>query len=138
VHQKRVTNITNQVLASKHDRLCDIDLHLPERLANYKSFTDSCSEHTLCHDFPLGTLYCTKETHYVLKEFQCRCKLRVKDGPASLKSQCVNKIREFTFYPIPLRKRILSKRKTNSVFKNLRVFNYTASNLLSATKTKLC
>jgi hypothetical protein len=48
---------------SKHDRvfdLSDTDLHLPKRLANRKLFTLSWSEHTLCNDYPDGTLFCTK------------------------------------------------------------------------------
>ena len=60
---------------------------------------------TLCDDFPVGTLYCTKKSHRVFKESQC-VKLCIKDTAASLKSQCVDKISEFTFYPIPLRKKI--------------------------------
>ena len=66
----------------------DIDLRLPKRLANCKSFTQSCSEHPLCDYFPVGTLYCTKKSHHVVKESQCRCKLCIKDSPASLKSLC--------------------------------------------------
>ena len=92
---KRVTYITNQVLASKHDcvfDLCDIDLHLAKRLENCKSFTKSCSENSHYNDFPVRTLYCTKKSHHLVKETQCHCKLCVKVTPASLESQCVNKI----------------------------------------------
>jgi hypothetical protein len=107
--KKRVTYITNQVLTSKHGcvfDLFDINLHLPKRLANCTSFTQSCSKHPLCDFFSTSTLYCTKKAHRVFKQPQCRCKLFIKDSPAGLKSQCVNKISEFTFYPISLRKRI--------------------------------
>lgn len=64
---KYVTYITNQVLTSKHDYMFDFDLHLPERLANCKSFIDSCSQYTPCDNFAVGPLYCTKQSH-VLKE----------------------------------------------------------------------
>ena len=106
---KQVTYITNQVLTSKHGcmfDLFDIDLRLPKSLANCTSFTQGCSKHPLCDFFSTGTLYCTKKTHRLFKQSQCRCKLCIKDLPASLKSLCVNKISEFTFYPISLRKRI--------------------------------
>ena len=58
--KKRVTYITNEVLTSRHDcvfDLFDIDLHLPKRLANFKLFTQSCSEHPLCDYYPCATLY---------------------------------------------------------------------------------
>ena len=72
--------------------LFDIDLEIHKRLANFKLFTRSCSEHTICDYYPGGIVYCTKQTHRVLKEPQCPCKLCVKDRPASLKSMCVNKL----------------------------------------------
>ena len=81
-----------------------INLRLPKRLADCKLFTQSFSKHPLCDYFSTGTLYCTKKAHHVSKRPQCRCKLCIKDSPGSLKSQCVNKISEFTFYPISLRK----------------------------------
>ena len=100
--KKRVTYITNQVLSSKHDCVCDlfdINLRLPKRLANCTSFTQSCSKHPLHDYFSTGTLYCTKRTHRKFKQPQCSCKLCIKDTPPSLKSLCVNKISKFTLYP---------------------------------------
>jgi len=91
---KRVTSIANEVLTSSHDcvfHLFDIDLQLPKRLANSKLFTRSCSEHPFCDSIPVDTVYCTKQNHCVFKQPQFPCKLCVKDGPASLKSICVNK-----------------------------------------------
>ena len=99
---KRVTYITNQVLSSKHDCLYDlfhINLRLPKRLAKCTAHTQSCSKHPAHSLFDHGTLYCTKSTHRKFKRTQCPCKLCTKDGPASLKSQCVNKISRFTLYP---------------------------------------
>ena len=107
--------------------LFDINLHLPKRLSSCKSFTECCSENSHYDDFPVGTLYCTKKSHRVLKESQCHCKLCIKDTPASLKSQTFDKISEFSFYPIPLR-------KTKQKFQNIHVFNPTASNILWITK----
>jgi len=92
---KRVTYITNEVLTSRHDcvfDLFDIDLQLSKRLTNCKLFTRSCSEHPLCDYYPGSTVYCIKQTHRVLKESLYPCKVCVKDGPASLKSLCVNKL----------------------------------------------
>ena len=92
---KHVTYISNEVLTSTHDcvfDLFDIDLQLPKRIANCKLFTRSCSEQALCRYFPGGIVYCTKQTHRVLKESLCLCKVCVKDGHASLKSLCVNKL----------------------------------------------
>ena len=121
---KRVTYITNQVLTSKHDcmfDLFDINLRLPKRLANCTSFTQSCSKHPLHHYFSTGTLYCTKKTHHKFKQSQCHCKLCIKNTPASLKSLCVNKITEFTFYPKP---------KTKLKLQNFYPFNHSRSDLV--------
>ena len=115
---KCVAYITNEVLTPKYDcrfHLFDIDLHLHKGLANCKLFTHSCSEQRSRGYFTCGVLYCTNQSHRVLKEPPCHCKLCVKDGPASLKSR-VNKISEFTFYPIPLRKRNYSKCKKRSIY----------------------
>lgn len=89
---KRVTYMTKQVLTSKHDCVFDIDITFAWETSNSMSFTQSCSEHNLCDDFPVSTLFWTKRTHRVLKESQCRFKLLVKEGPVSSKSQSVNKI----------------------------------------------
>ena len=107
------------------------NLHLPKRLANFESFTHSCAENSHYDDFPVGTLYCTKKSHHVVKESQCSCKLCVKDTPASLKTECVNKISEFTFYPIP---KLFDRVKTKKKLKNFHVFNRGASKLLWFTK----
>ena len=40
---------------------------------------------------PFYILYCTKRSHRLFGEAQCR-KLCIKDKPASLKLQCVNKL----------------------------------------------
>ena len=68
---KRVTCITNEVLTSKHDFLCDLfayELHLPQKLDNCKFFAKSCSKQPRCDYFPGGTLYCTKQSHRVFKQ----------------------------------------------------------------------
>ena len=94
--------ITKQVLTSKHDcvfDLFDTDLRMPNRLVNCKSFTRSCSENFYYDSFPVGTLYCAKKSNRVLKESQYHSKFCIKDKYESIKSLCVNKIREFIFYP---------------------------------------
>jgi len=108
-----MTYITNDVLTSRQVCVCDllhIDLHLPKGPANCNLFTHSCLEQTLCDYYPGATFNCTKQTHREIKEHHCPCKLCVKEGPACLKSLCGDKISEFTFYPIPLRKRNYCKR----------------------------
>ena len=85
--------------------LFDIYFHIPKLIANCKLFTRSCSERPLCEYYPGATVYCTKQTHRVLKEPQCPFKLCMIDGPASLKSLCFYKSTEFAFYRISLRKR---------------------------------
>jgi len=107
------------------------NLHLPKRLTNCESFTHSCSENSHYDDFPVGALYYTKKSHHVVKESQCRCKLCIKDTPGSLKSQCVNKISEFTFYPTP---KHFDRVKTKQKLQNFHVFNRGASNFLWITK----
>jgi hypothetical protein len=94
---KRVTCITNEVLIYKHDCVFGLfayELHLPQQLANCKLFVQSSSKHTRCDYYRRGTLYCTKQSHGVLKQPQCPCKLCVKIGPPSLKSLCVNTLHE--------------------------------------------
>jgi hypothetical protein len=128
---KRVTYITNQVLTSKHDCVFDLfqfNLRLPKRLAHCKSFTQSCRKHSLCDYFSTRTLYCSKKVHRVFKQSQCSCKLRIKDTPASLKSHCVNKISEFTFYPV-------RKPKTKLKLQNFYAFNRGGNDLIWITKT---
>jgi hypothetical protein len=104
---ERVTYITNDVLTSKHDCVFErytYDLDLPKKLTGFTLYTQYCSMYhkKTC---PFYILYCTEKSHRLFRESQCHCELCVKDGPASLKSLCVNKISEFTFYPIALGKR---------------------------------
>jgi len=90
----RVTYITNEVLTSKHDCMSNLfayNLHAPKQLASCKLYTNYCSVHPYKR-FPSGTLFCSKQSHRMFQNVQCRCKLCVKPGPASLKSQCVNKL----------------------------------------------
>ena len=67
------------------------NLHAPKQLASCKLYTNYCSVHPYKR-FPSGTLFCSKQSHRMFRNVQCRCKLCVKAGPASLKSQCVNKL----------------------------------------------
>jgi len=86
-----VTFITNEVLTSKHDYVFDLfpnDLHLTQQLANCNLFAQSCSKHSKCDYYPGGPLYCTRQSNRVLKQTQYPCNLRVKIGPANLKSLC--------------------------------------------------
>ena len=54
------------------------DLYLPQRLANCTLFAQSCSKHPSRDCYPGDTLYCTKQSHRVIKQPQCPCKLCVK------------------------------------------------------------
>jgi hypothetical protein len=88
---KRVNYITNHVLTCRHD--CVLDqrisyLNVPKSLANCKVDTSS-SVHPY-RKFPWYSLYCTKKSHHWYGLPLCACKLCVKDGPATLKSLCVN------------------------------------------------
>ena len=90
----RVTYITKEVLTSKHDCMLDLfgyNLHAPKQLADCKLYTHYCSVLPY-KKFPSGTLFCSKISHRTYWGQQCFCKLYVKAGPASLKSQCVNKL----------------------------------------------
>jgi hypothetical protein len=86
------------------------DLDLPKKLAGCTLYTQYCSMYRK-KTYPFYILYCTMKSHRLFRDPQCHCKLCVKDGPAILKSLCVNKLSEFTFYPIPLGKRNHSKCK---------------------------
>jgi len=89
----RVTYITNEVLTSKHDFMSNLfayNLNAPKQLANCKMYTKYCSAHPY-KKFPSGTLCCSKKSHRIFPNAQCR-KLCVKTGPGSLKSLCVNKL----------------------------------------------
>jgi len=137
--KKRVTYINNEVLTSKHDcvfDLFDIDLHLPKPLANSRSFSQSWSEHPFCDYYPDATVYSTKQTHRVLKDPQCPCKLCVKDGSETLKSLCINKISEFNFCSFGLRNRYHCK-CSYRLLKNLLIFNPTVNKLLFFTEHTL-
>jgi len=128
---KRVTCITNEVLTSRHDCVferytCDLDL--PKKLAGRTLYKRYCSMY-LKKTCPFYILYCTNKSHRLFREAKCHCKLCVKDRPASLKSVCA--LISYKVYSPP--NQTVSVR-TNCVFKNLRVFNHTASKLLSATE----
>ena len=89
---KRVSFITNHVLTCKHD--CVLDertgyINEPKRLANCKVETSRCSVHPY-KKFPWYPLFCTKKSHHWYGLPHCGCKLCVKNGPATLKSLCVN------------------------------------------------
>jgi len=90
----RVTYITNEVLTSKHDCVSNLfayNLHAPKQLANCKLYTNYCSVHPY-KKFPSGTLFCSKKSHRMYWDPEYLGKLCVKADPASLKSQCVNKL----------------------------------------------
>lgn len=90
----RVTYIANEVLVSRHNCVmdeCASYLNMPKRLANFKIYTKYCSAHPYKR-IPWHLLYCTKKSHRCFWETRCDCKLCVKNGTASLKSQCVNKL----------------------------------------------
>jgi len=94
---KHVTCITNEVVTSKHDcvfDLFDYELHLPQQLASRKLFEQRRYKHPRCDYYPRGTMCCTKRSHLVLKQPQGPCKLCVKIGHPSLKTQFVNKLHE--------------------------------------------
>ena len=65
------------------------NLDKPKKLANCKMHTKTCSAHPYINLSP-NTVFCTKLSHRVFSESQFHCKLRVKSGPASHKSQCVD------------------------------------------------
>jgi len=92
--RKFVNYVTNKVLTSRHDCVLErytCDLDMPKRLANCKLYTKYRSAHP-CLKFPFNILYVTKKSHRIFWEPRCHCKLCVKNRPASLKSQCVNKL----------------------------------------------
>ena len=116
---KRVTYITNDLLTSNHDCVFErypYDLDLPKKLAGCTLYTQYCYVYRK-KTCPFYLLYCTKKSHRLFREPQCHCKLCVKDGPANLRSLFVNKISEFTFYPITLGKRNHCKCKNSCVSK---------------------
>ena len=69
---------------------CDLDL--PKNLAGCTLYTQYCSVYRK-KTCPFYKLYCAKKSHRLFGEAQCRCKLCIKDKPANLKSQCLNKLR---------------------------------------------
>jgi hypothetical protein len=110
---RRVTYITNEVLTSRHNCVSDLfayDLHARKRLANCKLYTNHCSAHPSTK-FPSEHCFVVKKSHSMFWHCQCHCKLCVKDGPASLKSLCVNKLGKFTYYANKLKKRTNCKCK---------------------------
>jgi len=92
---KCVTYITNEVLTSKHEYRFDVfatDLDRPQQLANCRLYTRFCSRHPPKDLFRIKILFCSKRSHRMCRDPRYHCKLCVKDGPASLKSQRVNKL----------------------------------------------
>jgi len=115
-----VTYITKEVLTSKHDCMSDLfayNLHEPKQLANCKMYTNYCSAHP-CKKIPSRTLFCSKKSHRLYWDPQCLCKLCVKTGPASLKSQCVNKLWHlFNVWTVSRYKTVSLKTNVNCVWK---------------------
>ena len=90
----RVRFLTCEVLTSRHDCVSDLfayNLHAPMELAGCKIYTRYCNRRPTKR-FPLGTLFCTKASHRLFWNNQCRCRLCVKIGPASLKSLCIYRL----------------------------------------------
>ena len=87
VLKKRKTFITNEVVKPRHDcgferYTCDLDT--PKRPANCKLYTQyySVKPNNECRFYILS---CSKKSHRIFGDFQCRFKLCVKNAPASLK-----------------------------------------------------
>ena len=72
--------------------MCGLYLGKPNRLANCKLYTGFCPKHPAINIFPTKILFCSKRSHNRSRNNQCQCKLRVKTGPSTLKSLCVNKL----------------------------------------------
>jgi hypothetical protein len=107
---KRVTYVTNEVLASKYDCLygqngsylwwrvrlfCEKFSYLRtlEVLAGCKKFkSGNPLGRRYITKFYWHTLYCTKTFHRWWREFKCECNLCVKIGLVSLISQFTNKV----------------------------------------------
>jgi len=94
---KHITCITNNVLTSRHDFVferytCKLDL--PKKLAGCKLYTRYCSMYPK-KTCPFYILYCTKQSHRLFGETQCRFKLCMKERPASLKSQWLDRLHRF-------------------------------------------
>ena len=103
---KRMTYISNELLASEHD--CAFERYTHDMDLPKKRLAAHCLRSTvpcIVKGPYLFYIYCTKKSHRLFGKPQYHFKLFVKFGPASLNSLCVNKISEFTFYPIPLWKR---------------------------------
>jgi hypothetical protein len=91
-----VTYVTDEVLTSRHE--CVIksywylsDFDVVKRLANCKYDKKSCLQHPY-KNAPFSMSLCTMQSHRRSWDPRCDCKLCVKNGPASLKSLCVNKL----------------------------------------------
>jgi hypothetical protein len=126
---KRLTYFTNYVLTSRHEckfNMCTLDLNKPSPLANCKLYTRFCSKYSLINIFPTKILFCSKRSHNWSRKNQCRCKLCVKIGPASLKSLFVNKLGS-----LPSKYR---KIKTASVQKTNYVYSKHSSNFICVSK----
>jgi hypothetical protein len=73
--------------------MCAFDFNTHRRIANCKADISFCNKNYPMDIFPVGELFCPKRSHNRSRNKQCRRKLCVKTGPASLKSLCVNKLR---------------------------------------------
>jgi len=94
---KHVTYISNEVLTLRRDCVferytCELDL--PKKLAGCRLYTLYCSMYPK-KTSPCYILYCTKQYHRLFGKTQCRCKLCIKERPASLKSQCIDRLHRF-------------------------------------------
>ncbi len=105
----RIKYMTSEMLTSKHDclygqrttyckwfkRIYYEDYNylkrIPKRLAGCKYFNSKNSlNHRYMNELYWHKLFCTKKFHRWWRLQECDCKLCVKVGPASLKSQCIN------------------------------------------------
>jgi len=66
---------------------CNLDLN--KKLAGCTLYTRYFSMYRK-ETCPFYILYCTKQSHRLFGEGQCRYKLCIKDRPGGFKSQCVN------------------------------------------------
>ena len=108
-NNERIKYITSEVLTSKHDGLyCQRTTYckwfksvyyedynylnrIPKRLAGCKYLNSKNSlKHHYMNELYWHKLFCTKKFHRRCRLQECDCKLCVKVGTASLKSQCIN------------------------------------------------
>ena len=96
---KHIKYISYEVLTSRHDCVFErytCELSLPKKLVGCILYT----RYYLMYPkktCPFYILYCTKQSHLLFGETQCRCKLCMKERPASLKSQYIDRLHRFFF-----------------------------------------